>query len=229
MVEKIFAESRRQQAIAEIEFRHFKELAIVEIEKLKAKNPRFEALEAYYGFYVDNKDENRLQIWFGTRSMFRKDYEGKAAATEKGATLLYSLGAMGDVATILYPAESTFGKAEEDFIFRGIGRLSGANLLRNLKKRDFDDLIAYAYVSSIEAQAMSRESRRIWWLRLISAMRIGDKHEPPKIKAYMGGAGKSLVMAFLMALMRPIALLLVTAVVLWFGWDALIEVLKGKA
>jgi hypothetical protein len=43
MVEKIFAESRRQQAIAEIEFRRFKELAIDEIEKLKANNPRFEA------------------------------------------------------------------------------------------------------------------------------------------------------------------------------------------
>lgn len=45
----------------------------------------------------------------------------------------------------------------------------------------------------------------------------------------MGGAGKWLAMAFLMALMRPIALILVASAVLWFGWDALMEVLKGKA
>lgn len=229
MFEKIFAESRRQQGIAEIEFRHFKELAIDEIEKLKSKNPRFEALEAYYSFYVDDRDENRLQIWFGTRSMFRKDYDGKATATEKGATLLYSLGAMGDAATILYPAVSTFGKVEESFIFRGIGRLSGANLLRNLVRRDFDDLVAYAYVSSVEAQATRREPWRILWLRMISAMQSGDKHEPPKIKGYMGGAGKSVIMAFITALMRPVALLVVAAIVLLFGWDTLIEVLKGKA
>ncbi|RVO68361.1 hypothetical protein [Sinorhizobium meliloti] len=228
MVERIFAESRRRQQIAAIEFRHFKALAIAEIDTLKAANPRFEALEAYYGFYVDNADENRLQLWFGTRSMFRKDYDGKAAATEKGATLLYTLGAMGDVATVLYPAESTFGKTEEDFVFRGLATRSGAQIFSGLK-RDFNDLVAYAYVSSIEAQATSREARRIWWLRLVSAMRIGDKDEAPKIKAFMGGAGKSLSMAFLTALMRPIALLVVAAVVLWFGWDTLIEILKGKA
>lgn len=228
MVEDIFAKSRTCQRDAEIEFRHFKALAIAEIDTLKAANPRFEALEAYFGFDVDNRDDIRLELRFGRRSMFRTDYDGKQTATEDGASLLYSLGAMGDVATILYPAKSTFGKTEEDFVFRGIGPRSGAQVFGSLK-RDFADLVAYAYVSSVEAETTWRERRRIGWLRFVSAMRIGDKHEAPKVKALMGGAGKSVMLAFLTALMRPIAIVLVAALLVWLGKDIWIDLLKGKA
>jgi hypothetical protein len=228
MVENIFAKAWTRQRDAEIEFRHFKALAMAEIDSLKAANPRFEALEAYYGFHVDNKHDIRLQLRFGQRSMFRKDYDGKKTATEDGASLMYSLGAMGDVATILKPAKSTFGKTAEEFVFRGIGPRSGAQVLGSLK-RDFDDLVAYAYVSSIEAETRWRERRRIGWLRFVSAMRVDDKHEAPKIKALMGGAGKSLMLAFLTALMRPMAIVLVAALMVWMGKDIWIEVLKGKA
>ncbi|WP_283195138.1 hypothetical protein [Rhizobium sp. AN80A] len=228
MVENIFAQARRRQRDAEIEFRHFKALAMAEIDTLKAANPRFEALDAYFGFHVDNRDDIRLELRFGRRSMFRKDYDGKQTATEDGASLLYSLGAMGDIATILYPAKSTFGKTEEDFVFRGIGPRSGHQVFGSLK-RDFDDLVAYAYVSSIEAETTWWERRRIGWLRFVSAMRVGDKHEAPKIKALMGGASKSLMLAFLTALMRPIAIVLVAALLVWLGKDIWIDLLRGKA
>jgi len=105
---------------------------MAEIERLRAANPRFEALEAYSGFHVDNDDDSRLELRFGTPSMFPEDDDGKKTATEVGASLLHSLGAMGDVATILHPAISAFGKSEEDFVFMGIRPRSGAKVFGSL-------------------------------------------------------------------------------------------------
>ena len=57
-----------------------------------------------------------LQIEFGNRSLFRQTYD-RETATEKGAALVFSQGPTGDVAVILYPANSNIASWNDHAVF----------------------------------------------------------------------------------------------------------------
>jgi hypothetical protein len=105
VAKNIFSRSYERLSVGTSEFQRFKELALPKIKVLTERTPRFKELDEHFTFYVDKPEPRKeaLQLWFGNRSMFRQDTEGKVPA-EKGAALLYTLGPTGDVAVILYPA-----------------------------------------------------------------------------------------------------------------------------
>ncbi|MCJ9720127.1 hypothetical protein MOV66_02565 [Agrobacterium sp. SHOUNA12C] len=216
MVENIFVGSYRRVSTAQIEFDHFRDKAPAWVQELKQRNPRLMALEAHFGCYVRSADHDTFQVNLGKRSTFRKNNKG-ATVVENGSSLVYSLGPTGDVATFLYPCNSELGAPFEGLIMIRIGKFSGYQLLQFLEA-DLKAFIRYTYVTSLDTTPTNIDRWYIKWLRFTRAMQIDEKHQEPKIKAFMGATGKSLGSAFAGALFGPIALLIVSTVVIWFGW-----------
>ena len=145
-----FAQSLFRRKVARIEFDIFRDGAKDAILAASKEVPGFDVLEKYFSFYITLDDPDTVQAWFGNRSMFRKDLEGKVAS-ESGVHLLYSLGPAGDVVVVLYPSKSSLAKVAEDQLYIGVGRYGGYRLLRRVKS-DMRSLVAYGYVSSLDAQ-----------------------------------------------------------------------------
>ena len=141
-----------------IEFRCFKFLAAPEIKALAHSFSRFQPLEDAFSFFVSNDYPEDLQLWFGQRSMFRKD--GDRVAKETGGALHYSIGPTGDVVVTIYPMQSSLARPFEDHIYLRIGSYSGIQLFEKLPS-DINDLIAYCYVTSLDAEPAIREKLRI--------------------------------------------------------------------
>ena len=223
-IENIFAESFRRETNARIEFHHFREEAPAMVEKLKQNQARLLSLEDYFSLYATSKaHRDTFQIYLGSRSTFRTNDKG-AIIPEKGASLVYSRGPTGDVATFLYPCKSELGKPYEDLIMIRIGRYTAYQLLRMLRS-DLKTFTRYSYVTSLDTTPTRIDRLRIGWLRMTKAMQIDERHQEPMIKAFMGAAGKSVLGAFVAAIFRPVALIVVGAIVLWFGWDEIATLL----
>jgi hypothetical protein len=178
----IFSRSYYRISVGSIEFKYFKDLVLPEIKALVERIQRFKPLEEHYSFRIDGSRENALQLSFGSRRMLHKDAAGKAAQ-ETGASLLYTLGPTGEVSVILYPATSSLSKPSEEQIYLRMGRYSGQHLARRLC-RDLGDLVAYSYVTSLDAEATLGESARVWWLRHTHPRQIKNGYvRPPMLPA----------------------------------------------
>ena len=90
---------------------------------------RFSSLKDVFGFYSSNTEQT-LQMSFGSRSIFRKNLDGKTVAAESGPTLLYSMGPTGHVAVMIYPCKSPLAKPFEDQIYLRVGQYSGYQLYK---------------------------------------------------------------------------------------------------
>ena len=88
-----------------IEFRYFREDATAIAEREMGNIARAVPLTQIHGFIAKSFDRFTVQIWFGNHPTARELPDKKGVVTEKGATLLYSLGPTGQIAVILYPAE----------------------------------------------------------------------------------------------------------------------------
>jgi hypothetical protein len=165
----IFSRSYYRISVGSIEFKYFKDLVLPEIKTLAGNIPRFKALEEHFSFHIDVSRADALELSFGSRSMLRKDPAGQTAE-EKGAVLLYTLRPTGEVSVVLYPATSAFSKPVEDHLYLRTGHYSGQHLAYRMC-RDLKDLVAYAYVTSLDAEATAGENLRVWWLRHTHAKR----------------------------------------------------------
>lgn len=225
-----FAKSTFRRQVARIEFDVFQEKAYDAVKAASETIPRFTALERNFGFYVKNFHPDTVQIFFGQRSMFRKDIEGKTAS-ERGLCLLYSLGPTGDVAVTIYPCNSSLGKVTEDHIYIGLGRFSAYRLLNRVQS-DMRLLVAYGYVSSLDTDPTWQERLRIAWLRRIKPSQIDGKFVAngrvlltSSIKAAFSSAASG---AFA-ALMRPLGTVIIIIVLIYFfGHGDWVDILKGK-
>lgn len=194
----IYRKGYNRRFDAEVEFRHFKDHARADIERMKARIDGFAELAAYHGFYIDDKSTpETVQIWFGRRSMGRRTYEGKTAI-EDGATLLYSMGPSGEVGTLLYPSTSSFGSMEESYLYVRIGPYK-AHRLRRYLRRDLRNLVVYQYLSSIDTDTTWWQGKKMWWLRNVSARRVKDKDEPGLVDKWTQHGAKSIVSGVLAA------------------------------
>jgi hypothetical protein len=175
MPSSIFWEAKSKQGIAEIEFRHFRQLAIANIDLICKSLGRFESISREFSFSITtDTGEDHLQFDFGKRSMFMKDLNGQNAV-ETGASLFYSLAKTGGVAAaVLVPAKSSLGSATEDQIFLRIGTYSWYQLFRRLRG-DIADLITYTFVSSLETTPSLRDRMRIAWLRRTHPIQFEQK------------------------------------------------------
>jgi hypothetical protein len=210
----IFSRSYFRISVGSIEFKRFKDLVVPNIKILTEKTPRFKALEEHFSFHIDNSQEEALRLSFGSRNMLRRDSAEKA--TERGAALLYTLGPTGEVTVILYPATSDLAKPVEDHIYLRIGRYSGYQLSRPLR-RDLKDLVAYSCVTSLDAEATLSERLRIWWLRHTRPMQIKGEYVRPLTSRHTGTPSESTTRTMAMALLKPLAVLAIAALLVYFG------------
>jgi hypothetical protein len=222
MSRSIFADNKRRQGIAEIEFRYFRQRAVAEIPSICQSISRFNDLKAEFSFWTDTSTgEDHLQLNFGRRKMDVNDLEEKPAI-EKGPSLVYSLGRAGDfTSTVLYPASSPLGSVEEDHIFIRIGSYSGHQLLSRLRS-DIKDLVSYAFVSSLETDASLRDRIRYWWLRRTHPQQIEKKFvRPLSPSKFLAAASKFTLMSLIVALLRPIGWVLAYVLLLYLGFASL--------
>jgi hypothetical protein len=226
--EHAFQKSYRRLEDAKMEFRSFKQRSLPDVKTLCEDNKRFKPLERMFNFYVDSADEDRLQLWFGSRSMFRKNPQG-SVAVEKGLTLLYTLGPSGQVAVVLYPAISDLSRPIEEYIFLGLGFQTAYQLHTRLRS-DIADLVAYGYVTSLDGDPTIREKLRVWWLRQMKPMQVdGIFTKPTGLRRLYWGLEfilKTISRTVVNALLKPALIIGLLAICAYFGWPWLAHLLN---
>ena len=221
-----FAKSLFRRQAARIEFEVFQKKAEREIRAACVETPRFRALEQHFDFRVTIDHPDTVQASFGHRSMFRKDLEGKVAF-ESGVCLLYSLGPTGEVIVTIYPSKSSLAKVAEDQLHIGLDHFSAYQLLKRVKS-DIRALVAYGYVSSLDAEPTWGEWLRIAWLRWIKPSQVGGKFETGKMHAYSKQAAFSILRGAFTAMISPLGFLVVIGLLYFFGKSDWAALLKAK-
>lgn len=211
--------------IGRVEFDLFLEKAGDEVKRCTAEYPRFEILRNAYSFTTSLGDADRLQLSFMKRKMGRNDLTG-TPAIEHGAKLLYSLGDGGHVACLISGAYSELGRMQEKHIYLRIGRYTAHQLLKRLEG-DIQDLVSYAYVSSLDTEPMLREKLRVWFLQRFHPTQKwdDDKFAPAEGNRWIGTAVGFTMKTMVMALIKPVAVAVALAMLIFLGFDKLAELI----
>lgn len=173
-----FSRKWRRFKDAEHDMRHYKMTAPATIALLTPTLKGFIELEAYTGFHVFDDHPQTLQASFAHRLIGRRTINGETAS-ENGASLVYSQGPTGDIATILYPARSDVARVSENLIFLRGRRRSASKLLEGLE-RDLSDLVAYELVTSLDGDASLAQILRVWWLRTTRSKQRDSGYDKPQ-------------------------------------------------
>ena len=225
-----FQRSANRRFDAALEFRIFQERAPKLIKGAISKRSRYDILAKVWSFYVDAPSKDTIQAWFGGRSMFRVDLEDKAAV-ECGASLHYSLGPTGEVAVSLYPCRSSLARTHEDQILIGIGFYTAHQLCKSVPSH-VASLVAYSYISSLDAEATATEELRIIWLRNTRPLIIDGKFVIQRSRSAVftsaQAASRAIAVGAVTALLKPIGLLLVVYLLLRLELSNYIQYIKGK-
>jgi hypothetical protein len=204
---------------AEHDMRHFKMAALAEITRIKPTLKGFREIEAYTGFHLFNDHPQTLQASFAHRLMYRRTIEGRVAS-ENGASLVYSQGPTGEIAAILYPAQSDVARVSENLIFLRWHQRSAAKLLAGLK-RDLSDLIAYELVTSLDGDASLAQILRVWWLRTTRRAQRDTGYDKPRthrpITDVAGALGGKAIGGSVSGIFKFLAPLVLGAALAYFG------------
>jgi hypothetical protein len=211
--------------IAQIEFSAFKNA--VELRKDRfCEQPKIDQLKRRYGLYTDLTRERAVQINFGGIPIDHLQDEGEFIL-EDGGCLVYSMGTDGRVVTILYPAKSNFSKPFEDNIILRHGFFSSLILQRCLTK-DLRDLATYTIGTSTFGEPSLREKIRVFWLRRSYPLTIDGKYRNPKLFGYVAKASDFGFRAMIMALMKPLGILVIVGVLIFLGQDSFIQFITNS-
>ncbi|MBD8663040.1 hypothetical protein IFT59_07210 [Rhizobium sp. CFBP 8752] len=211
-----------QRAVGRYEFDAFVETARDELKRCTEDFKRFKPLEDAYGLTTSFSDKDRFQINFGKRKSDFRDMNGNMII-EKGATLLYSLGIRGEVATMLYGANSDSAKMQEKLIYLRIGHFS-AHQLRSKMHRDIRDLVAYAYCSSVDTEPTFGERVRVWFIRRFCPRYVDDKFTTAEGYDWVFSTTR----AAMMAILKPLATAALIALFTLLGLDYFTDLFNLK-
>lgn len=220
----VFAAAKLRQGIGEIEFRYFRKRASEEIPAICRSIKRFDALQREFSFWIDKSNgEDHLQLNFGKRKIGVNDLDEKPAI-EKGPSLVYSLSRTGGVvSTALFPASSTLGGVAEDHIFLRIGSYSAHQLLSRLRS-DIKDLVSYTFISSLETESSVHDKIRFWWLRNTHPHSKDKKFVRPLSPGMLlTSASRFTMTSLVIALLRPLALVLAYLLLVYLGFASLAQ------
>jgi hypothetical protein len=210
------------------QFSEFKTEVRAAIRGFADKIGRFPPLNQAYSFYVDEPDRERLQIWFGNRSIGRKDCNGRILS-EQGPCLVYSLGPTGAVAAIMYPAKSDVCRPHEDCILLRLGTYSWYQLYKKVPW-DLKALVAYGHVTSLDGDPTMSERARIWWLRRICPTGIEGAQVDPKIGfGVIRGSLKFILKSSFDAILKPFVLAVFVLALIRFGYPQLANFLHPSS
>lgn len=173
------------------------------IRRRLGETPGFTDLERAFAHYVstDPKLPGWMQVSFGNRPMGGRRAVTGGLAVESGPTLVYSRGPSGEMAVIMYPVKSDLGKVIEDAIILRIGFMDYWDLYLGVRQ-DMRDLVAYAYVSSLDLKPTWKQSLRIKWLRFTRRMIIEGDHHYPSLRTLMSTLGKAIGVGSLTGIFR---------------------------
>lgn len=216
-----FSKSYRRVFAATLEFEDFKKFASKHIGQIVDDNKRLKVLTDFIGYHIRDSDEDTLQLTINKRPLRRRDPQEKWAV-ENGPTLLYSKGAAGDIVVIVYPASSSVATAREDHLFLRIGQFS-AHELKNFLKKDISDFAAYSHATIIDGDTTWGEWLRVLWLRFTRAKQVDGKYQGPSINSHVVYGLEILARATIMSALKPAMILLVAALLLYFGASHLIQ------
>ncbi|QKN14309.1 hypothetical protein HR059_07460 [Sinorhizobium meliloti WSM1022] len=128
-----------------------------------------------YRIDTDPKLPGWLQVQFGRRLLGRPDTDGRHAS-ERGPSLVYSRGPSGEMTVMMFPIKSEVASALEDSLSLRIGYYDYWDLYLGVRQ-DMRDLIAYAYVTSLDLKPSFGQRMRIRWLRFASHQHVDGKHQ----------------------------------------------------
>lgn len=154
----------------------FIELAPHAIRRAMIETPGFAEInkELDYSITTEKELPGWLQVQFGVRPL-RRPAPDKSPAYESGPTLVYSRGPTGQMVAILFPVKSKVASVAEDSLILRQGYFDYWDLYTGIR-RDVRDLIAYAYVTSIDLSPTVGQKLRIAWLRFASDQHIDGRH-----------------------------------------------------
>jgi hypothetical protein len=213
---------RHRRLAGRIEFDVFLKTAPDELKRCTKNFERFKILERVYGATTTFSDEDRFQVNFQKRKMEVPDLDG-SQLMEKGAALVYSLNAQGQVATMLYGARSNLARMEENLIYLRVGHYS-AHQLRKMMRHDIKDLVAYAYFSTIDAEPTFGERMRVKFLRRFRPRDVDEKFAPAQGYDLFRVALRSIVSM----VAKPVSMAILIAVLTRFGMDYLADLIRPK-
>ncbi|MCR6502510.1 hypothetical protein MUO32_26125 [Shinella sp. CPCC 101442] len=176
----IWAEAYKERQKWEKDSDEFVRLGERVIKRRLVETPGFAEFDRSVAHYVstDKKVPGWMQVWFGNRPMSGRRTEKGAIARESGPSLVYSRGPSGEMAVIMYPVKSDVANVYEDAIILRIGFMDYWDLYLGVRQ-DMRDLMAYAYVSSIDLKPSWTQSLRIKWLRWTRRQIIDEDHHYP--------------------------------------------------
>jgi hypothetical protein len=148
------------------------------IDRRLEEAPGFEEFSPYvpHRIDIDPKQPGWVQVQFGNRPMAGRRTITGGIPAETGPTLVYSRGPTGEMAVIMYPIKSDVASVPEDSLILRIGYYDYWDLYLGVRQ-DMRDLMAYAYVTSIDLKPTILQSLRIRWLRFASRQHVEGKHQ----------------------------------------------------
>ncbi|WP_333630738.1 hypothetical protein [Agrobacterium cavarae] len=222
MREDPFWYPKHRRLAGRIEFDAFLKTVPHELKRCTKDFERFKILERIYGVTTSFSDEDRFQVNFQKRKMEVPDLDG-SQLIEKGAALVYSFNALGQVAVMLYGARSNLAKMEENLIYLRIGYYS-AHQLRRMMRQDIKALVAYAYFSTIDAEPTFGERMRVKFLRHFRPRDVDEKFAPARGYDLVWGALRSIVSA----IAKPVGMAILIAALTVLGMDYLADFIRPK-
>jgi hypothetical protein len=200
---------------AEADFDYFATDAPAIIGNTFKDIPRAQALERANGFLVERTSPLSLQAWFGKRPTGRQLIGAAGIDVEVGAHLVYSLGATGLAAAILYPAKSETASVQEEHLILGFWKPE--NLADQIEAH-LKTLVAYQYVTSIDGEPTRGERLKVWWLRMVCLRKVDGEHSVAAKVAFRWLAGMA-TRGLFVALFRVGLLFALVLLLLWLGYD----------
>jgi hypothetical protein len=118
---------------AKREFEYFLETAQAAARRAIEETRTRPRLSVLRELNVEVTSQSSLQLWVGKRPTGRRTVSG-AVNVEDGPYLVYSLGPMGHVATLLFPASSDLCRPHEEHIVLRLRRMTCFELRSSLRK-----------------------------------------------------------------------------------------------
>jgi hypothetical protein len=205
-------------------FDYFATNALASTPETLKRIPSASALEQANSFLVARTSPASLQAWLGKRPTGRPTTDSKRMDVENGAHLVYSLGATGIAAAILYPARSDGAAVKEKYMVLGFWK---PEHLAEQIEGHLQLLVAYQYVTSIDGQPTFSERLKVRWLRLVCLREINGQ-QSVATKVFLDYLAGMATRGLFAAVFRIVLFVVLVLSLIWFGYGGLAALLAKR-
>lgn len=130
----------------------------------------------------------------------------------------------------LYPCKSTLARWAEEQLYLD-ARFVSAHQLWSRLESDLHALVAYGFVTSLDAEATLGERLRVAGLRRTKPAQVDGKYVAGGrrlVGVTLAAAFRAALVGAFGALMRPVAVLVVAGILIWYGHRDWLGIITGK-